>query len=124
MGKGSRTERELFKELWGRGFAVMRSPTSGGARSEPQPDILASDGYHIYGIEGKSTSKDAVYIPKKELAELIAFCDRFGCTPLVGLRFDRNEWRFLKPNEGKETEKSSKFAKSEVMKNGRTLDDL
>ncbi len=111
MGKGSRTERELVNLLWDYGFAVMRSPASGSGRKHPQPDILVSDGRKIFGIETKSSSKDSIYIKKDEIDKLTDFCSKFGCDPLIGVRFDRAEWRFFKPEECGETEKSYKVTR-------------
>lgn len=135
VGKGSRSERELFQELWGRGFAVMRSPASGSGRRHPQPDLLASDGDRIVGIEVKSTSGDPVYIPKEEIEKLEEFCEKFGCVPLLGARFDRHGWVFSRPEDCQETENSYKidvkeaglwlgegegFKKQETIPEGRT----
>lgn len=111
MGKGSRAERELVNLLWNSGFAVMRSPASGSGRKHPQPDILVSDGEKMFGIETKSTSKDAVYISKKEVEKLEEFCDKFGCEPMLGVRFDRKGWGFFKPEECEETRKSYKVGR-------------
>ncbi|KXA98852.1 nucleoid-structuring protein H-NS, partial [candidate division MSBL1 archaeon SCGC-AAA259J03] len=104
MGKGSRAERELVNIFWESGFAVMRSPASGSGRKHPQPDILVSDGEKIFGIETKSTSSDVVYIRKEEIEKLEEFCEKFGCDPLIGIRFDWKGWVFFHPGECKKTE--------------------
>lgn len=112
MGKGSRAERELVNRLWRSGFAVMRSPASGSGRKHPQPDVLASDGDRIVGIETKSTSGETVYISKEEVKKLKNFCNSFGCDPLIGVRFDRKGWLFVRPRDCEETKKSLKVTKS------------
>ena len=112
MGKGSRNERELVNLLWDSGFAVMRSPASGSGRKHPQPDILASDGNLIVGIECKSSSGNKVYIKKNEVKKLEEFCNAFGCDPLIGVRFDRKGWLFVSPKECEKTEKSYKIEKN------------
>lgn len=114
MGKGSRAERELVNLLWSSGFAVMRSPASGSGRKHPQPDVLASNNKRIVGIETKSTSGDSVYIAKKEVKKLENFCKKFGCEPLIGVRFDRVGWLFVRPEECDQTEKSFKVTRDEV----------
>ncbi|MFP4006070.1 MAG: Holliday junction resolvase Hjc [Candidatus Hadarchaeia archaeon] len=111
MGKGSRRERELVNLLWESGFAVMRSPASGSGRKHPQPDVLASNGDKEYGIETKSSSSNAIYVKKEEVEKLGEFCDKFGCEPLIGVRFDRQGWLFVKPDQCVETEKSLKITK-------------
>lgn len=111
MGKGSRTERELVNLLWQSGFAVMRSPASGSGRKHPQPDILASNGSVTVGIETKSSSGDAVYINKEEVTKLKEFCHKFGCEPLIGVRFDHQDWLFVYPEECETTKKSLKITR-------------
>ncbi len=114
LGKGSRTERELVNLLWEYGFAVMRSPASGSGRKHPQPDILVSDGDVVYGIETKSSSKEKIYVKKEEIQKLEDFCKQFGCDPLIGVRFDRKNWTFFKPEECEKTEKSYKITKEMI----------
>lgn len=111
MGKGSRAERELVNIFWESGFAVMRSPASGSGRKHPQPDILVSDGEKIFGIETKSTSGDVVYIRKEEIEKLEKFCEKFGCDPLIGIRFDWKGWVFFRPEDCQTTENSYKISR-------------
>lgn len=112
MGKGSRRERELVNLLWENGFAVMRAPASGSGRKHPQPDVLASDGNIEIGIEIKSSSSDVIYVKKKEVEKLREFCDKFGCKPLIGARFDHRGWLFVSPSECDRTEKSLKVTRN------------
>lgn len=112
MGKGSRRERELVNLLWDSGFAVMRAPASGSGRKHPQPDVLASDGKREVGIEIKSSSSDVVYVSKEEVSKLKEFCEKFGCKPLIGVRFDHMGWLFVPPEKCDETEKSLKVTRS------------
>lgn len=114
MGKGSRTERELVNLLWEHGFAVMRAPASGSGRKHPQPDILVSNGDETYGIETKATSGNKVYVGKEEIKKLREFCSKFGCEPLIGVRFDRKEWSFFEPEDCAKTEKSYKVSRDMV----------
>ncbi len=97
MPRGSQAERDLFKELWSLGFGVMRSPSSGGGRKEPQPDLLASMDGFLIGFEIKSTNDSRVYIRKSEIADLKAFCDRFKALPMVAVKFKYRGWvyRFI-----------------------------
>jgi len=114
MGKGTRAERELANMLWESGFAVMRSPASGAGRKHPQPDILISNGDRAYGIDTKSSSEDLVYISKKEVANLEEFCEKFGCEPMLGVRFDWEGWVFFKPENCETTENSYKVSRDKV----------
>lgn len=112
--KGSDAERELFHRLWENGYAVMRSPASGSGRKQPQPDILVSDGEKMFGIEAKASSSATVYIPKGEIEKLKNFCEKFGCEPLIGVRFDHHGWVFHRPNDCETTEKSYKVRRDKA----------
>lgn len=114
MGKGTRAERELANMLWDSGFAVMRAPASGASRKHPQPDILASNGENAFGIETKSSSEDVVYIYKEEVEKLKKFCEKFGCDPLLGVRFDWQGWKFFRPENCEKTENTYKITRESV----------
>jgi len=126
MGKGVRSERKLFNKLWDAGFMVMRSPASGGGRKHPQPDLLASNGSDIYGIETKRTGQDVVYLKRDEVLKLASFCSRFGfdCEPLVGIRFDRRDWLFARIGDLKPAGNSFKMQKYDMVQKGLKIDDL
>lgn len=112
--KGSDAERELFRKFWKNGYAVMRSPSSGSGRKHPQPDLLISDGEEMFGIETKASGGDTVYISKEEAEKLKEFCEKFGCKPLFGVRFDRQGWTFHHPEDCATTEKSYKVRRDEA----------
>jgi Holliday junction resolvase len=95
--KGDRRERELVNELDERGFAVMRAPASGSATDRELPDVLAGDGDRFYAIEAKSSAGRPVYLDGEEVEALVYFSQNFGAKPRVGVRFDRESWRFFHP---------------------------
>jgi Holliday junction resolvase len=108
MGKGYKAENSLFNKLWDMGYGVIRSAGS-GCRKHPQPDLLVSNGEGLTALELKRTRELPIYIPKQEVFDLVDFCNRFGATPLIGVREDREEWRFHRPMQCKRTEKSYKI---------------
>lgn len=122
--KGTRTERELVNKLWEKGYAVMRSPTSGGGRKHPQPDVLFSNGEITVAVEAKSSSKRRVYIDKNEIKQLSEFCEKFGALGLIGLRFDYDKWRFLDPSYLEDVGKNYKVIKRTARKHGKTIDEI
>ena len=71
----------------------MRGAGSGRARRE-QPDLLASNGKKVLGIECKYSGNNYKSISKEEVNALIKFCREFGCTPVLAYRFPRMEWKF------------------------------
>lgn len=83
-------ERLTVKEFESCGFRALRSRQSGGgSRSRSLPDVLAGDGRHYFGVEVKSTAKSIVYIKRSQIDGLLNFCDGFGATPLVCVKFGR-----------------------------------
>lgn len=97
--KGERRERQLVNLLDEVGFAVMRAPASGSATDRELPDVLAGDGDRMFAIEAKSSSGDPIYLDAEEVEALKYFADNFGATPLIGIRFDEQDWTFFDPDE-------------------------
>ncbi|MDZ7700972.1 MAG: Holliday junction resolvase Hjc [Halobacteriales archaeon] len=95
--KGDRRERELVNRLDDLGFAVMRAPASGSATSRELPDVLAGDGEVFYAIEVKASAEKPIYLDEKEVYDLVYFGRNFGAKPLIGVRFDREDWFFFDP---------------------------
>ena len=93
--KGATYERELLSILLSKGYATVRVAGSGRARTE-QPDLLASNGKKIYGIECKYSSSDYKTITKEEVNSLILFCKKFNCIPLLAFRFPNKDWKIVK----------------------------
>ena len=97
-GKGSILERELLELFWRGGFACVRSAGSGRTR-HPNPDLLVSNGRTTYSIECKSSKQKIIRIYKEQVDDLLKFSKIFGAKPFIAVRFNRNEWLFLKPNQ-------------------------
>lgn len=95
--KGAGYERELLSIFLNKGFAVIRVAGSGRARIE-QPDLLASNGKKIFGIECKYSSSNYKTIIKEEVNSLILFCKKFDCIPLLAFRFSNKKWKIIKLN--------------------------
>ena len=92
--KGADYERELIQLFKNKNFAAVRVAGSGRARME-QPDILASNGEIILGIESKYSGSDYKTIVKEEVNALVTFCKQFGCIPVLAFRFPHTEWKFM-----------------------------
>lgn len=99
MVKSDRAERELVNELEDKGYAVVRTPASGGRKKSPLPDLVAGKRERKLAVECKSSSDEKVYIEEEEIEKLIEFSVRFGATPLIGARFSYTPWFFLFPHE-------------------------
>ncbi len=92
--KGERFERELVHMLWSKGFAAVRTPASGSI-SYPVPDIIAGNGRRYLAMEVKMRSSLPIYIPKKDVEDLIEFSKRFGAEPYIAVKVKGEGWRFL-----------------------------
>jgi Holliday junction resolvase len=103
MTRGIQDERNLVRLLWKRGFAVVRAPASGAATPMPRPDIIAGhSGRGVqFAIEVKTTRKETLYVARKSVRQLIDFSERFGCRPILAIKFKgkRRPWVFMDPQQ-------------------------
>jgi Holliday junction resolvase len=101
MSRGIQDERSLARLLWERGFAVMRAPASGAATKMARPDLVVGsrDRGLQFAIEVKTTRRDVLYIQGPSIAQLLEFSQRFGCQPIVALKFKghKQPWLFIHP---------------------------
>ena len=102
--KGSKAERELIHLLWENGFAAMRAAGSGSTR-HPSPDIVAGNGKLFYAIECKASHAHTKYLEKDEINQLDYFANTFGARGIVAIRFDNDQWYFMRITDLKETPK-------------------
>ncbi len=81
-------------------------PASGaGGKNFPKPDIIAGNGHKFYAFEVKITNSEKIYLYDFEIQELIDFSEKFGCTPLVAVKFPKKsrEWKFFKVSDLEKT---------------------
>lgn len=100
--KGSRTERELVHLFHKFGWGACRVAGS-GSTTLPSPDLVAGKKGKVYAIECKS-GKGTRYIKEEQIEELKIFSQRFGAEPLIAIRFDNEDWFFLKIKDLKKGE--------------------
>ena len=97
---GIRAERDLVHKFWDAGFAVLRSPASGGGTTLPRPDLIAGsiarDKFLV--LEIKTVRKDTVYINEEQINGLLEFGKRIGFVSYIGVKFKnrRKGFFFLK----------------------------
>src|SRR3989344_7371663 len=96
--KGSRTERELLHMFWEAGHFCLRVAGS-GSMPFPCPDLLVGKAGKSFAIECKSGGQDRRYITEQQVNELKEFAKGFGAEAWIGMRFDREGWSFLKPED-------------------------
>ena len=95
MKKGLNKERDLVNYLNFLGYSAVRIAGSGAGTKKPRPDILAGNGYNIYGIELKSSSRDNIYINSDQVKNLVKFCDNFGAVPVIAIKFTYLPYAFM-----------------------------
>lgn len=100
--RGIQDERTLVRQLWKKGFAVLRAPASGASTKMDRPDILAGNKMKglQFAIEVKTTLKECLYIREKSINQLIDFSQRFGCQPILAIKYKRRRrnWIFINPD--------------------------
>ncbi len=104
--KGSNAERELVKMFTEHGWRAVRVAGSGVGEESPCDIIVGKIGRRGYAVEAKSSRKNRIYITKKQIEDFILFSSIIGLTPALAVRFNREGWIFLRPEE---LENSGKF---------------
>ncbi len=100
--KGSKAERELIHMLYEKGFASVRAAGS-GSTGLPSPDIITSNGKIILALECKASHDKTKYFDKDEISQLDLFANMFGARSYIAIRFDNDDWYFLKLTDLKST---------------------
>lgn len=103
--KGIAAERELLHLLWDKGYACCRVAGSGSI-PEPSCDLLAGNGKNKYVIEVKTSRKEKKYLSKEQINEFKIFAEKFGLDAVIAIKFLRNGWLFVKPEDLEKTDKA------------------
>lgn len=101
--KGSKAERELVDIFTEHGWRAARVAGS-GVNENTSCDLIAGKmGKGAFAIEAKSSKKSRIYITKAQIEDFLVFSLTMGLTPVVALRFNREGWFFIKPEELEDT---------------------
>ncbi len=103
--KGSKVERELIQLFTEQTWRAVRVAGSGVGDDSPCDLIAAKAGRKGYTIECKSSKKTSIYITKEQINDFMTFSDILGLTPVIALRFNREGFIFLLPEQLKDTGK-------------------
>ena len=128
--RGISGERELVNKLWQNGFAVLRAPASGSATKMMRPDIIAGNAQISLqiAIEVKTTWNKVLYITRESIDQLVAFAKRFGCQPILAVKFKgfrKVSWIFIPPEELKITGAGNyKITREDALQVGKDLDSF
>jgi len=96
--KGANAERELYQMFIDNGYRAVRVAGS-GMMENTSCDLIAGNSKGKYCIECKASKKTSKYITKKQIEEFLIFSSIFGLKPVIAVRFNREGWFFLKPND-------------------------
>jgi len=97
--KGSKAERELLDILTQNGWRAARVAGSGVNDNSPCDLIAAKLGKRGFVIEAKSSKKTSIYITKEQINDFVMFSQIIGLNPAIALRFNREGWFFISPNQ-------------------------
>jgi Holliday junction resolvase len=107
--KGSKAERELYDLFIANGFRAVRVAGS-GVMENTACDLIAgkasAEGNRKYSIEAKSSKAPVKYISKEQIEQFIIFSEIFGLVPVVALRFNREGWIFISPEQLRDSGKN------------------
>ncbi len=121
--KGTGAERELVHLLWQQNWAASRVAGSGSIKY-PVPDILAAKDKRFLAIECKVTKSDSQYLTKEEIADLRTYAALTGAEPYVAVRFAREDWRLLRPEDLDVTPTQFVVSKQLAFQHGKLLADV
>ena len=110
--------------LFRAGYGIVRSAGSGVSKY-PCPDLIAGKDGRVLAIECKASSQEYVYIKSEQMTNLIKFSKTFGAEPWIGIRFNNQEWVFLKPSRLKRTASGNyKVTRQLVSRSGKLFSEL
>ncbi len=121
--KGIGAERELVHLLWKAGWGAIRVAGSGSTKY-PAPDVIAGNGMRRIVVECKALAASGIYLEKKEVEELKIFAQKMAAEPWIGARFTSQSWRFIGPEELKETKKSFAITRTLAELRGLSFEEL
>jgi Holliday junction resolvase len=75
-------------------------------------------------IEVKITTEPKKYLPKEEVEELVSFARTFGAEAWIAVRFFREPWRFLTPEDMEDTGVSLATDLTLAERRGLTFEEL
>ena len=117
--KGSKAERELYDLFIKNNFRAVRVAGSGMMENTACDLIAGKAGAGKYAIEAKSSKAPVKYITKDQIEQFMIFSEIFGLTPVVALRFNREGWLFINPNQLRDSGKNWAIKLEEAKKIGK-----
>lgn len=120
---GAAAERELLHMFCDRGFSAIRVAGSGSS-SELSCDLLVGNGNLMAAVECKSSKSKKKYITAEQIRDFKQFASNFGLAALIAIRFSRNGWWFIHPDEMENTGKNFAISLEEIKTKGKSFYDI
>jgi len=117
--KGSKAERELYELFVSNGFRAVRVAGSGMMENTACDLIAGKSGNGKYAIEAKSSKAPVKYITKEQIEQFVIFSAIFGLEPVVALRFNREGWLFISPEQLRDSGKNWAITLQEAREKGK-----
>ncbi len=124
--KGFEKERDLVHRFWRAGVAAVRAPASGArAKHIFYPDVVAIYKGRVIVLEVKYRGEPGpVYVEKEKLEKLRDFAERAGAEVYIAVKYGRSEWRFIKPEDCRETGNGVRVDPDLLREKGLTLQGI
>ncbi len=90
-----------------------------GTMENADCDLLAGKIGKKYAIEAKSTKSHNKYISKEQIENFLIFSEIFALAPVLAIRFNREGWFFISPNQLENSGKNLVISLDSAKKNGK-----
>ncbi len=121
--KGANSERELLKMFSEHTWRAVRVAGSGLADDSPC-DLIAGKKRKKYAIECKTSKKKKRYLDKSQINDFLVFSEIFGLKPIIAVRFNREGWFFLKPQQLEKTKTGLAISIETARKKGKRFSQI
>lgn len=121
--KGSNAERELYQMFIDECFRAVRVAGS-GVMENASCDLIAGKPGKKYAIECKSSKSTLKYITKTQIEDFLIFSEIFGLIPIIAVRFNRNGWFFLNPQDLEDSGKNLVVSLNSAKKKGKRFSQM
>ena len=121
--KGANAERELYQMFIDNCFRAVRVAGS-GMMENTSCDLIAGKPGQKYCIECKASKNPVKYITKKQIEEFVIFSQVFGLTPIVAVRFNREGWFFIRPEDLEDSGGNWKVSLAMVKEKGKRFGQM
>jgi len=93
LAKGANAERQLLKKFLEMNWGGIR--IAGSGQMQNAPDLLVGHPGRLFLIECKTCKKDARYLDRQEILNVIDYANKFGGEPWYAVKFNRLSWKFI-----------------------------